>query len=299
MEAACRKSGHVDESSPLMRRSTLTTFAGVRLPQYERDQTDRNRTSPFAFTGNKFEFRAVGSTQNVSVPMTALNSATASALMDMNAAVDAKIAAGMGKKKAVCEVTTETLIAHQRIIYNGDNYENEWVVEAEKRGLQNWRTTPAALVNVDQAKLYCRAGVMSEKEVDSRKEVALENYVKSKLIEFRSVVDLARRHVFPSSQKTIARLGAACAVAAGARVKAELAMLGGLQGQLLTKIDELLANVAKLEALGELEKEATFAADVCDATMAELRAVCDNLEELCAAEDWTIPTYHELIFKQC
>jgi glutamine synthetase len=279
------------------KRQALTTFANERLPHYERDHTDRNRTSPFAFTGNKFEFRAVGSSQNVAVPMTAVNSAVAMLLREMNAQVKAKVEGGLKMQDALRTVAMEALTKHKRIIYDGDNYMGDWVIEAEKRGLQNWRNTPAAFAGVDMKEVYCKAGVMSEEGVDARKEVALESYVKCKMIEFQTMCELVQRHVFPSSAKTLVRLGQTLSVAANPRLKAEVDKIAGLQQTLLQKVDELRTHME--HQCDDLQKEATHIAEKTEVTMTELRVAADALEDLCAAEDWTLPSYHDLLFKQC
>jgi len=262
------------------------------LPNYERDQTDRNRTSPFAFTGNKFEFRAVGSSQNSAIPMTAVNAATARALEDMNKEIEAIIATGKTAPDAVKAVTIGVLEKHKRIIYNGDGYTGDWVTEAKKRGLQNWKNTPEAYENVDLKKLYVPAGVLTDAECESRKEVALETYVKCKTIEFRVIIELAQRHVFPSAQKTLARLQAC-----GTCFKADSDKVEALAKTVVAKVEQLKKNMdTKCESL---QKEANHICAVTDVTMAELRAAADALEGLCAKEDWTLPSYHDLLWKQC
>jgi len=274
------------------------SHANDQLPDYERDQTDRNRTSPFAFTGNKFEFRAVGSSQNVAIPMTAVNAATACALQDMNKQIQDLISGGSARLEAVKTVTKVTIEKHIRAVYNGDGYVGSWVTDAEKRGMQNWRTTPEAFENVDLKALYVRAGVFSESECESRKEVALETYVKCKLIEFRTVCELAQRHVFPSAQKTLARLGQAAAIAGtGSVFKEEADRMAVLSKTLMEKVQKLKAEME--HPLNDLQQEANFYGKVADQTMSELRAAADELEGLCAEEDWTLPSYNDLLFKQC
>jgi glutamine synthetase len=270
-----------------------------RLPDYERDQTDRNRTSPFAFTGNKFEFRAVGSSQNVAIPMTAVNSATACALQDMNKEIKKLVEGGQDAKEAVKAVTKTTLEKHLRIVYNGDNYVGSWVEEAERQGLQNWRSTPEAFENVDLKELYVRAGVLSAGECESRKEVALETYVKCKMIEFRCICDMVQKHVFPSVQKTLARLTQASkSMPDGDNAfQAEIEKIAPLSKALMEKLKALKTGMEHKS--DTLQQEANHIHKVLDQNMAELRAVADELEELCAAEDWTIPTYTDLLFKQC
>jgi glutamine synthetase len=268
------------------------------LPDYERDQTDRNRTSPFAFVGNKFEFRAVGSSQNVAIPMTAVNAATAMAIADMNEEIEKKVADGSSARDALKEVTKKTLEKHLRIVYNGDGYTGSWVEEAERQGLQNWRSTAEAFENVDLKELYVKAGVLTEAECDSRKEVALETYVKCKLIEFRCICDMAQRNVFPSAQRTVARLSQAAQGLGGENVfKEEAQKVADLSKTLMDKVVELREHIQhKTESLQE---EANHISKVVDQTMSELRAAADDLEGLCAAEDWTLPGYHELLFQQC
>ena len=138
---------------------------------------------------------------------------------------------------------------------------------------------------------------MSEEGVDARKEVALESYVKYKMIEFRTMCELVQRHVFPSSAKTLVRLGQTLSVAAHPRLKAEVDKVAGLQKTLLEKVDELRKHME--HECDDLQKEATHIAEKTEVTMTELRVAADALEDLCAAEDWTLPSYHDLLFKQC
>merc|ERR1719277_2184389 len=197
----------------LIKKPSNHMVTSSRLPQHTRDSTDRNRTSPFAFTGNKFEFRAVGSSQNVAVPVTALNCAVACALKDMTNALEEKCRNGVKTDIAIKQVVIETLEKHGRVIFNGNGYEQEWVDEAAKRGLPNLTSTAKALVNVDQRPIYTRTGTMTDDEVNARKHIALERYINTKRIEVKCMAKMAGSNFIPSAQKALVRMNEARKVA--------------------------------------------------------------------------------------
>jgi glutamine synthetase len=270
----------------------------VRLPTLRRDRTDRNRTSPMAFTGNKFEFRAVGSSANSCVPCTAMNAAVCLALRAMNEAAEGLIRnKGVDPRAAIQQVAIETLRNHYRIIFDGNGYSEEWVEEAARRGLGNYRTTVQAYSNVKLHDLYVRSGVFTEREVDSRVNVALETYIKNKRIEVRAMLNLIDRHVFPSGQKTIGRLKGTLD-AAGAvpcdHVKSRMSKIISLVDQIVKGRDELVAELDVHD--DDLLKEAQHIDSSVNPKMDVIRKICDDLEGFVSAEDWTIPTYHEMLF---
>merc|ERR1719189_762082 len=197
----------------LIKRPSSHMVTSTRLPQHTRDTTDRNRTSPFAFTGSKFEFRAVGSSQNVAVPVTALNCAVACALKDMTNALEQKVRDGVKEDIAIKQMVIETMEKHSRVIFNGNGYEQEWVDEAAKRGLPNYTSTAKALIGVDQRPIYTQTGTMTDDEVNARKHIALERFINTKRVEVKCMVKMAASNFIPSAQKTLVRMNAARSVA--------------------------------------------------------------------------------------
>jgi glutamine synthetase len=272
----------------------------ARLPTLRRDRTDRNRTSPMAFTGNKFEFRAVGSSANSCVPCTAMNASMCLALKSMNEAAENLVRTkGVDPRQAIQTVAIETLRAHYRIIFDGNGYSEEWVKEAARRGLPNYRTTVEAYEKVKLYDLYVRSGVFTEREVDSRVNVALESYVKNKRIEAKAMLNIVDRYVFPSGQKAVERLrrtmdAASGAAAASAHMRKRLEALVAFVEDILKGRDEL-AGMLELHD-DDLLKEAKSIESEMSPCVNALRKACDEIEGLIAADDWTLPTYHEMLF---
>jgi glutamine synthetase len=272
----------------------------ARLPTLRRDRTDRNRTSPMAFTGNKFEFRAVGSSANSCVPCTAMNASVCLSLRAMNEAAEALVRnKGMEPRAAIQQVAIETLRTHYRIIFDGNGYSEEWVQEAARRGLPNYRTTVQAYSNIKLHDLYVRSGVFTEREVDSRVNVALETYIKNKRIEVKAMLNLIDRFIFPSGQKTIERLkhtldAAGPSAVACDHVKKRMAKVIAIVDQIIKGRDELSADLDVHD--DDLMKEAQHIDSKVNPMMDAVRASCDDLESFVASEDWTIPTYHEMLF---
>lgn len=255
-----------------------------------------------AFTGNKFEFRAVGSSANSCVPCTAMNASVCLALRSMNESAEALMRSkGLEARQAIQQVAIETLRAHYRIIFDGNGYSEEWVQEAARRGLLNYRTTVQAYENIRMHDLYVKAGVFTEREVDSRVNVALETYTKNKRIEAKAMLNLIDRHVFPSAQKAIERAKKTMDAATGTGISASATHLRKRLDELVSLADELVKG--RNEICDELDlhdddlmKEAKHIDSVMNPLLATVRKTCDELEGLVAAEDWTIPTYHEMLF---
>merc|ERR1719247_3711452 len=281
--------GQMSPKSLQAQNELLTVKHSTRLPLYQRDRTDRNRTSPFAFTGNKFEFRAVGGSQNVAVPCCALNCAVACALDDMNAMIKKK----GGGPTAVRAVVTEVLTKHYRILFNGDGYSPDWVVEAKSRGLLNFSSTPKALLGVDSTDLYRRTNTMTQAEVEARKNVQLENYIKAKQIEGKCLVKMATQNFVPAAQKALARMGAAQAVCKVPEVQAQIDEVGK---QLAIVLQQQKALQAALHFEGDIGAEATAMDDKVNAGIEAMRAAADVLEDLCTKEEWGLPSYMDLLF---
>ena len=182
-------------------RDRVDFESGVNiLPHFKKDTTDRNRTSPFAFTGNKFEFRMPGSADSVAEPNIAINTAVSDALCCMSDSIEAKMASGKDFENAVLEMLRETIKAHKRIIFNGNNYAKEWIDEAEKRGLLNLASTPEAIKLLNSEKnvaLFDKFGVFSAAEINSRLEIMYENYRKTMKIEGYTMLDMVKRDIMP------------------------------------------------------------------------------------------------------
>jgi glutamine synthetase len=258
----------------------------------KRELTDRNRTTPFAFTGNKFEFRAVGASENCAWPMTLLNAAVADAARTLKERILAKKG---DRRTAVLEVVRETFKATARVRFEGNNYSQEWRLEAAKRGLSNHATTPAALaVLADDSRtgFLAELGILSREEIHSRHEIFLEKYAKQVLIEAHALLDLAVTQVAPAVQTHISRTGAAVATLAPRSTR-----LGRELDQLATRYDAFGTAVDELrKTTGEVGHDAHAIANRLRPAMAALRTEVDALEQLVADDLWPLPKYREMLF---
>jgi glutamine synthetase len=270
---------------------------GVRkLPEVARDNTDRNRTSPFAFTGNKFEFRAVSSAASISTPIAFLNAAVADALGEFEQAISARTAKGASLQDAVLEAVREAVVETKSVRYEGNNYSAELVEEARKRGLPNLRTTPEALAElVKPAALdfLGRTKVFSKAEAEARYHVRLERYVKDIDIEVEALENLVSGHVLPAAYKQLALLSSA----GGAKTaRSALDRTSAAVDELAGRMAELQSAAEKAGKESDLEKHAHALAEKVVPAMAAVREVCDRLEETVADEFWTLPKYSEMLF---
>ncbi len=273
----------------------------VMLPHLRRDTTDRNRTSPFAFTGNKFEFRMPGSTFSASGPNIVLNTITADVLMEF---AD-RLEKSSDFTAELNSLVKETIHNHKRIIFNGNNYSDEWVVEAKRRGLSNLENTVDALqryVTDEHIELFSRHGVFGKSEVHSRYEILMESYSKTIHIEMQTMIEMTRQLIIPASvsyQKELSELFVA--------KKACGNLDCSMENQLLMKISELSASIMKkLSVLVELSNGSTqnlytletalFYRDKVIPAMNELREVVDELETIVSKEHWKIPSYGDLLY---
>lgn len=274
-------------------------LSGNVLPALKKDNTDRNRTSPFAFTGNKFEFRMVGSAASIAGPNVILNTIVAEALEEF---AD-KLEAAADFDAAVVELVRETVIAHKRIIFNGDGYTDAWVEEAKSRGLLNLKSTPEALpymVKEKNISLFVKHGIFTEAEIRSRLEISLENYSKAIRIEALAMLDMLFKDILPAAALYTADLTAA------AKSKKELGIAGSFETELASKIATLSSllytDAEKLKAgLGDVVKtsaqaEADYYHDVILKDMDALREAGDELEKLMGGKYLPYPTYSELLF---
>ena len=294
----------VDEHEYTSAEKVAMDLGVAVLPNFLKDNTDRNRTSPFAFTGNKFEFRMPGSAVNLSDCNMVLNTAMAKSLKDFADAMEGK--QGEEFEAAAIAYIKETLKKHQRIIFNGNGYSEEWQQEAERRGLANHRTTADALpcfVAPKSIALFEEFGVLTEPEVRSRYEVKLEKYNKLINIEARTMKRMVRRTYLPAINLFASDLAAAItsfkAVSAGANTRQQEMLLD----KLLNGIDEI---DRALEALGEAhsssleiadeQQRADFNAHTIIPLMEQLRAAVDAMEVVTGRDRWPVPSYNNLLF---
>ena len=273
------------------------------LPKFNRDTTDRNRTSPFAFTGNKFEFRMLGSSNSIACANIMLNSAVAESL---------EIYADRLEKAddfetALHEMIKKTIKDHKRIIFNGNGYDDEWIKEAtEKRGLMNLRTTPDAIPHLLDKKnvdMLMHHKVFSESELKSRCEITLENYCKTVTIEANTMSEIARREILPAIEEYSAFL----AKTANSKKSLDSAVactyetdvvkkLSVLASQIYSGLDDLDTAVMKLSDAADVEEEAYMIRDEILPKMNAIRVSCDEAEVITAEKFWPFPTYGELLF---
>ncbi|MCR5562199.1 MAG: glutamine synthetase III [Desulfovibrio sp.] len=294
----------IETDSPYAGAEKKTLKLGVdSLPRFTRDTTDRNRTSPFAFTGNKFEFRMVGSADSIACANIMINASVAEALRQF--ADDLEKAPDFDER--LHSLIRETYIAHKRIIFNGNGYDDAWIKEAtEQRGLLNLRTTADALPRLLEPKnveMLTRHGIFSETELRSRYEIQLENYVRIVRIEALTMADMARKEILPAVSAFTADL----AESAARKHAAGLDLACGYETKVIRKLscltdgadtaaEEVEKAVTALDALGDVTREANFVRDTVLPKMAALRAVCDEAETHTAAKYWPFPTYGDLLF---
>ena len=273
------------------------------LPKFTRDTTDRNRTSPFAFTGNKFEFRMVGSSDSIACANIMLNAAMAEALKEFADRLE-----GVSDfESALHDLIKETIKAHKRIIFNGNGYDDAWIKEAtEKRGLLNLRTTPDALSTVLEKKnveMLTSLKIFSEAEIHSRYEICLENYCKTVNIEGLTMVDMARKEILPAVEAYLGNLSgtvaAKTAAVPGLACKYEkdlISKLSKLADEISDAASSLDTTLIRLKAIPDVTDAAYVIRDVVLQKMAELRVVCDEAESITADKYWPFPTYGDLLF---
>jgi glutamine synthetase len=264
------------------------------LPVLPRDATDRNRTSPFAFTGNKFEFRAVGSSAPIYWPQTILNTAVADSLEkladDLDKLEECDFA---GLTKILSKIITE----NKQVLFEGNNYSEEWHAEAARRGLPNNRSTVDALPALETAKakrIFSHFGVLSERELAARVEINWERYVKVSNIEANCALDIAKTMIVPASVKYLGQLSAAGSSKGVAAVKDKVT---ALTDHLVDTIHALEHAQHAAHEAGSVHAEAKAFHEEVIPTQAALRAAADELETLVSDELWPLPKYRELLFQ--
>ena len=273
------------------------------LPHLPKDSTDRNRTSPFAFTGNKFEFRMVGSSQSISGPNFVINTIVAKTLEK----IADRLEKAANLDKAVQELVKEVWMKCRKIVFNGNNYAPEWLEEAAKRGLPNINNTVDAIQVMTQKKnveLFESQGVLSEAETHAREEVLLEHYVKTINIEALTALEIANREILPAGMEFAAKLAGGINSIASTGVKADtsaqadiLSELSSLNAGLKKKIKELQAAVDKASSIDGIKDRAAAYRDEVFVRMGELREVADKMEAICDEEIWPLPSYGDLLFR--
>ena len=273
------------------------------LPKLPRDAGDRNRTSPFAFTGNKFEFRAVSSNQSIAYPNIALNVAVTESLDFMASELEKATTSGKSLENAVADLLPKVIRANKRIIFNGNNYSKEWEKEAAKRGLLNLKNTVDALpelVSKDTVTVFEKYKVLNAREVHARYEIMLETYNKTVNVEGQLMVLMANRYILPAAldyQRQVAQ-SVSAVKSAGARSvegKKVLDQLAKLIDRLKERSDKL-ANVLGHEGNGSAEKHAKHFRDIVIPAMAALRETGDQIELMMPHESWPLATYREMLF---
>jgi len=272
-----------------------------KIPNVSKDYTDRNRTSPFAFTGNKFEFRAVGSTQNVAVPMSILNSAIAHSFKECSH----RLKDLLKKKKrdeAVMELIRQVVKETKNIRFSGNGYSDEWKAEAKKRGLPILNTTPAALEifkDKKQTQFLVDTNVLTQEEINSRYHIAVERYVKTLDIEHLSLLELAETYVLPAIEKQFSMLAKAQeAIPSKATAKlheVRLLALDKVLNQILTETEKFKVLIDKSKKSHDEEKRMWDIVDSLQQQAAKLRAACDDAEKIVADELWPLPKYREML----
>lgn len=278
------------------------------IPELLQDNTDRNRTSPFAFTGNKFEFRAVGSTANCASPMTVLNAAMAQTLKEFKKEVDVLIAGGEKKEIAVMQIIQKYIVESKKVLFEGDGYSDAWHQEAAKRGLPNVPTTPLALdaMVTEKAKhLYESCKVYSHSELEARHEIELEKYLKKVQIEARIMCDLSLNHIIPAAVKYQSDLAANIAQlksigAAESTYATQLDILNKVSTHIATVYTKSSEMVEARKVANAIEDTRTraiaYCNDVKEKFFDEIRYSVDKLESLVVDDYWPLPKYREMLF---
>lgn len=294
----------IEEGGQEQNVETAVIELGVsKIPEVMKDNTDRNRTSPFAFTGNKFEFRAVGSSASTAFPVTLLNAAVADGFSDLSQSLQKKLKTSKTSESAVMELIRETIRETKSIRFEGNNYSSEWVTEAEKRGLPNLRKTPEALAEIvkpGSKTMLQKLGIFSEAEINSRYHVRLERYLKNMMIEVETLRSMVDTQILPAAFSYFGHLSqsAAAAKAVGIQppMQGSIQLISGVLETVQKKRAELDQALEKAESkASEEEKARLFASDIAR-LMAEIRENTDQLEGSVSDDYWPMPKYREMLF---
>jgi len=292
-------------TSPGNAEQAMLKLGVAKLPEVEQDNTDRNRTSPFAFTGAKFEFRAVGSSQSIAFPVMLLQAAVAEALGELSAQLRTEMDKTKSTDDAVLKVVRAAFKETAHVRFEGNNYSDEWVVEANRRGLLNLRRTPEALdqLNAEAAKeLFKSTGILTHIELESRYHVRVERYVKDILIELHTLLQMVDTQILPSAYTYLGSLAASAGqgTAAGIHMQPVVDAANAVSKTISTlqkRRGELAKMIAKAEGMHEdLPGQAAFITSTCCDTMMSVRDACDALELSISDEQWPLPRYREMLF---
>ena len=290
---------------PASAADAMLNLGVARLPEIAQDVTDRNRTSPFAFTGNKFEFRAVGSSQSIAFPIVLLNAAVAGALGEITEAIRSELKSTKKVDDAVLKVVRRVFKETAAVRFEGNNYSEDWVKEAKKRGLLNLRRTPEALeqlVTKESRKLLTSLGILTNEELDSRYHVRLERYVKDMLIELHTMREMVDTLVLPAAFEYSGTLVDAAAQAKSSGVSAipqieQANRLGAMIAELQKHREALGTVIDRAEGMHDsVEKQAKLLTSSGADTMAQVRSSCDAIELSVADACWPLPKYREMLF---
>ena len=293
----------VDGSKYSKKDTRYMSFGVASMPRVRQDNTDRNRTSPFAFTGNKFEFRMVGSSQNIAFANIVLNTAVAKSFSDFANILEKS----EDFELALNKLLSDTFKKHRRILFSGNSYSDEWKAEAKERGLSNFQTSPEAYEHFTDEKnveLFSEFSVMSKTEMFSRREILFESYRKIKNIEARTMLEMTARDIIPAVSEYISKL----AHAVNEKKQLNPSLPARCEGALIEKLSSLLDKAYEAyQSLERAEKAAVSKKDVEDAAfyykntveskMNALRLIVDGMEELCCREAWPMPTYGDIMFR--
>ncbi len=276
-----------------------------KIPEIILDNTDRNRTSPFAFTGNKFELRAVGSDENVGAPMTVLNLIVADVLHEFHALVEKEMQKGTDKKLAIVNILRKFIKESKKVRFEGDGYSAAWVKEAKKRGLPNITDTPRALdafLDKKTVALYEKYNVLSKLELEARNEIKLENYIMKVQIEARSMGDLAHNHIIPTAIKYQNKLienanGLQALKLNNTHVLQTIARVSEHLNVVMTEVEKMIAERKRVNKITDTRKRAiAYCDDIKGKYFDKIRYAVDHLELLIDDEDWPLPKYREMLF---
>jgi glutamine synthetase len=277
------------------------------IPDVMRDNTDRNRTSPFAFTGNKFEFRAVGSSANCADPMTVMNTIMASQLRKFKKSVDASIKKGEKKDTAILKELSEYIRTSKKILFEGDNYGEAWAKEAEKRGLSNIKSTPRALdayVTKKSVTMFEKTGVMTKKEMEARHDIRLENYILKVEIESRTIEELAMNQILPAAIKYQTDLFSNLSKAKNAGLPASATSIqkvlakevsGHIEG-IYSGLEAMRKARSAAEKIDDSRNKAITFCEKVKPFFEDIRSHVDSLELVVEDDYWPLPKYRELLF---
>ena len=284
------------------KKKKLMSIGATVLPHIPKDKTDRNRTSPFAFTGNKFEFRSVGSEDSIAGCNIVLNTIVAEALSEF---AD-RLEAAEDFDDALSTLIHDEIVAHKRILFNGNGYGEEWIEEAKKRGLLNLRTTPEALAQFSEPKnmeVFIKNGVYTETEILARQEILYENYYKTINIEAQTLSMMARRNIMGAALKyekaladTVVAKKSASASLSTAVEEEQLSRMSGLIGELYVRLDKLKTDMEKEDEIEDVVELADYHRTTIENAMHSVREVVDEMETIIPLDIWPYPTYGQILY---